>query len=546
MRALRPLLLWIAFWMVLFAPFGAARAADQAENTVDRTTPRRSYTGFVAATQAGDFERAATYLDLRTVPKSKQATDGPELARDLAYVLERRVSVDPALISDEQEAGDPKGTVTVVSLTVEEDTVPIQLSRVHFPDGATRWVFAKTTVTAIPELDAAFGPNPLEERMPKVLRTPYVLGLAPWQWIGLLVLAALTLVLGRVLVALVRVLARRILRVHTKDADRVALAARAPATIFLAVLGFRAAVPRLDLTLTARSLVGTATTLVLIFAVAWLSIRLLAVVAVWLLERAMTRDDDAPPSVRHGEHEVKVRALRTQLLMLHRVASIAIAVIGVATGLLQFDTVRSVGTSLLASAGIAGIVIGLAAQKSIGALIAGIQISVAQPVRIGDTVVVDDHQGVVEEIHLTYVVLRMVDDRRLIAPISRFLDHSFEDWTRVGTELKGAVVLRVDFATPVDVLREELTRICKASPSWDGRACSMQVIDSDATSLSLRARVSATDADALWDLTCEVREKMAGFVSGLEGGRYLVKIRSAAPEGAVNAAGSVSADEASS
>ena len=527
MRALRTILRLLAFWLVLFAPLGVAKASDPAENSVDRTTPRRSYTGFVAATQAGDFERAATYLDLRTVPKSKQSIEGPELARDLGYVLERRVSVDASSIPDEQEAGDPKGTVTVVSLTVEEDMVPIQLTRVRFPDGTSRWVFAKATVTAIPELDAAFGPNALEERMPKVLRAPYVLGLAPWQWIGLVVLAALALLLGRVLVMILRITVRRLLRVRSKDADTVALATRAPAAIFFAVLAFRAAVPRLDLTLSARSVVGTATTLVLIFAVAWLSIKVLEVVAVWILERALVRDDDAPPSTRHGEHEVKVRALRTQLFMLHRVASIAIGVIAVATGLLQFDAVRTVGTSLLASAGIAGIVIGLAAQKTIGALIAGIQISVAQPVRIGDTVVVDEQQGVVEEIHLTYVVLRLVDDRRLIAPISRFLDHSFEDWTRVGTELKGAVVLRVDFATPVEVLREELSRICKASPSWDGRACAIQVIDSDATSLSVRARVSAANADALWDLTCEVREKMAAFLAKLEGGRYLVKIRGA-------------------
>ncbi len=488
-----------------------ARPAFAVEE-VDRTTPRRAWTGFAAAAHDGDYDRASRYLDLRSVPRATKIVEGPDLARKLAYVLEHHVTVDPATLSD--DPSDARDAYTVGTLVVEEDSVPIELTRVKNAEGSTRWVFSRATVTAIPELDRGYGPNDIEDRIPKRLRSPYVLGLAPWQWIGIVVALVLAIVVGRILVALARLFVKRVLfRTRRKSIDEVAAAARAPATLFFGIVAFRALSQILRLTLEAYAVTATVTTLVLVYAMAWLSIRVLAVVSVWIGERT------------EGGDELETRALRTRLLMLRRIASIGIGVIAVAAALLQFEVVRSVGTSLLASAGIAGIVVGFAAQKSIGALIAGIQVSIAQPVRLGDTIVLEGQQGIVEEIHLTYLVVRLADDRRLVAPLSKFLEQPFENWTRLGTELKGAVVIRADFAVPVDDIRSELVKICDASPFWDKRVATVRVVDTDESSLTLRAFVSAKTPDDLWELRCVVREKLTAHLVALEGGRYLPRAR---------------------
>ncbi len=503
MRPLQMLLLTLTVFL-----FSVAAHADE----LDRTTPRRAYSGFTAAARDGDFDRAAKYLDLRSIPFAKRTTDGPELARSLAYVLEHHVTLDETALTD--DPGDARDTISVAALVVEEDTVPIELARVRLPDGSSHWVFAKSTVSAIPELTRAYGPNRMEDRVPRALRSPYVFGLAPWQWIGIVLAVAGAVLVGRIFVGIARLLVKRVLlRKRKKEIDLVIAAGRSPATLFFGVLAFRLLSPLLALTLAASSVVAGATTLVLIYAIAWLSIRVLAVATTWLGEREATGD------------ALEARALRTQLSMLRRIVSIAIGIVAIATALLQFEVVRSVGTSLLASAGIAGVVLGLAAQKSIGALIAGIQVSIAQPLRLGDTVVIEGQQGIVEEIHLTYLVVRLGDDRRLVAPLSRFLEQSFENWTRLGTDMKGAVVLRADFAVPIERFREELVRVCEESPFWDKRVATVRVVDADDASIALRAFVSAKDPDDLWELRCLVREKLNRLLVELEGGRYLPRQR---------------------
>jgi small-conductance mechanosensitive channel len=278
---------------------------------------------------------------------------------------------------------------------------------------------------------------------------------------------------------------------------------------------FRAVSPELAFEADAWTTLARLQSSLTIVGFAWLAIRVMRGITDWLEARASEAD-----------REYGSRGLRTQLAVLYRVASIVVLVVAVAAILLQFEIVRSVGTSLLASAGIAGITIGLAAQKSLGAIIAGVQISIAQPVRIGDTVVVDAQQGVVEEIHLTYVVLRLADDRRLVAPIGRFLDQSFENWTKLGSPLSGYVTLPADFGVPLDVVRKELEVVCKKSPYFDGRHCRLDVIDVTADkALMLRATVSAKDADTLWELRCDVREAMVRFIVGLENGKHVPHTR---------------------
>ena len=193
----------------------------------------------------------------------------------------------------------------------------------------------------------------------------------------------------------------------------------------------------------------------------------------------------------------------------------AVAIIGIftlASMLMVFDSVRQFGASILASAGIAGIVVGFAAQRSIATLLAGFQIALTQPIRLDDVVIVENEWGRIEDITLTYVVVRVWDLRRLVVPITYFIEQPFQNWTRSSADILGTVFLYVDYNVPLDALRAELTRILEASRYWDGKVNVLQVTDAKEHPLEIRALASAADASAAWDLRCEIREKLIGFV----------------------------------
>jgi small-conductance mechanosensitive channel len=209
---------------------------------------------------------------------------------------------------------------------------------------------------------------------------------------------------------------------------------------------------------------------------------------------------------------LEARRTFTQIRLLRRVLIAFISFTAIVVILLFLPGAREIGAGLLASAGIAGLVIGIAAQKALGNLLAGFQIAMTQPIRIDDVVVVEGEWGRVEEITLTYVVIRIWDERRLILPISYLLEKPFTNWTRESAEILGTVFLYTDYTVPVDALRAELDRIVEASTHWDGRVKGLVVTDSKPNSLELRALVSAKDGGAAWDLRCEVREGLIGFL----------------------------------
>ena len=180
--------------------------------------------------------------------------------------------------------------------------------------------------------------------------------------------------------------------------------------------------------------------------------------------------------------------------------------------LMTFESVRQLGTSILASAGIAGIVVGFAAQRSIATLLAGFQIAMTQPIRLDDVVIVENEWGRIEEITLTYVAVRIWDQRRLILPITYFIEQPFQNWTRTSADILGTVFLYVDYRAPLDAIRAELDRILQASPSWDGKVKGLQVTNAQEQTLEIRALASAADASLAWDLRCEVREKLVQFL----------------------------------
>jgi small-conductance mechanosensitive channel len=202
----------------------------------------------------------------------------------------------------------------------------------------------------------------------------------------------------------------------------------------------------------------------------------------------------------------------TQVRVFKRVTDTIIVIITVSTALMTFDSVRQYGVSLFASAGAAGIIVGLAARPLLSNLIAGLQIAITQPIRIEDAVIIENEWGWVEDIAATYVVIRLWDWRRMVVPLSYFIEKPFQNWTRDTASLIGVIALHVDYRADVPRIRRWLEGSIKDSKLWDGAVVNLQVIDADSRTIELRALVSARNAPQSWDLRCEMREKLIAFI----------------------------------
>ena len=209
---------------------------------------------------------------------------------------------------------------------------------------------------------------------------------------------------------------------------------------------------------------------------------------------------------------LRARKLYTQFNILERVVIFIIIILAIAFSLMLFDSVKKFGVSVFASAGIAGIIIGFAAQKAIATILAGMQIAISQPIRLDDVLVVEGEWGWVEEITLTFVVVRIWDKRRLVLPTTYFIEKPFQNWTRTTAEILGTVYLYTDYNVDFDSIRAELTRLLEASNLWNQKVNNLQVTDSKEKTVELRALMSAADSPKVWDLRVYVREGLIKFI----------------------------------
>lgn len=209
---------------------------------------------------------------------------------------------------------------------------------------------------------------------------------------------------------------------------------------------------------------------------------------------------------------LRERKIRTQLQFVRKLIVALIVVLALGAVLLSFSSLRRIGTGLLTGVGISGIIVGLAAQKSLGNLLAGLQIVFTQPIRLDDALIVEGEFGKVEEITLTYVVLKLWDQRRLILPINYFIEKPFQNWTRTSAEIMGTVFLHLDLSAPFDEIRNEFLSLIETTPLWDKRVGVMQVTDTTESTVEVRLLVSAENSAEAFDLRCFVRENMISFI----------------------------------
>jgi small-conductance mechanosensitive channel len=279
---------------------------------------------------------------------------------------------------------------------------------------------------------------------------------------------------------------------------------RAPLRIIMPLIALRISVPLHSLNIHEGALhyIGVTLSTIVILSVAWLLIRLTNVLEDFVLARYKIDVSD----------NLSARKIYTQMDIVRKILIFVIIVISLAIILMNFENFRQIGTSLLASAGLAGLIIGFAAQKTIANVLAGFQIAVTQPIRIDDVVIVENEWGRIEEISLTYVVVAIWDMRRLVLPISYFIEQPFQNWTRVSADILGTVFLYVDYTVPIDSIRRELGKIVEQSEYYDGKVWRLHTTEAKEHTVELRALMSARSSGDAWELRCEVREKLIGFI----------------------------------
>lgn len=311
--------------------------------------------------------------------------------------------------------------------------------------------------------------------------------------IAALVAVVLALLVHRVSVSVVLRLTRSM-----PVLNQTARQCRAPAQVLLPLMALQAIWQGAPDSFALIAGIRHANGLLILFTLTWMGLRAVRGVAQGIIGLYPLNVED----------NLQARGIHTQTRMLARTAMLIIVVAGLALMLMTFPGARQIGASLLASAGVFGLVAGIAARPIFSNLIAGLQIALAQPFRIDDVLIIQGEWGRVEEITGTYVVLKIWDERRLIIPLQWFIEHPFQNWTRNNAQIIGTVFLWVDYRMPLAPLREAARLACEAAPEWDQRLCLLQVVDAGERSMQLRVLVTSGNSSLNWDLRCKVREAL--------------------------------------
>jgi small-conductance mechanosensitive channel len=322
---------------------------------------------------------------------------------------------------------------------------------------------------------------------------------------GNLVLAACALITGLIIKGLLALFLRRSPQAPPEDYSVIRSILKRmgrPVNYFLPVLVLNMVIPLMELRPKQQHMISSVVEVLLIIAFGYMLIGIVKVFEDYIAHAYDLRKSD----------NLRERKIRTQLQFLRKVAVSLIVILVMCAILLSFDNLRKIGTGLLTGVGVGGIIVGFAAQRSLGNFLAGLQIAFTQPIRIDDVLVVEGEWGRVEEITLTYVVLGIWDQRKLILPINYFIEKPFQNWTRTGSAILGTVFLYVDYSAPIDAIRKEFERLVENHPLWDKRVKVLHVTDTKERTMEVRLLVSANNSGQAFDLRAELREKMIAFI----------------------------------
>ena len=494
-------------------------------------TPRSALETFLAAGAHGRFEHAAGVLNLSDLSMSARQDHGVRLAKQLYFVLDRRLGVDWSEVPDRPDgardmsaafaenealtAPAPRHNLRVGEISGGTAPVEIRLERVQPPDMPPVWLIARSTVRSIDVLYERHGPGWVERNAPAWALTRLG-GAQVWQWLSFALLVLLSVGVGMGIQRLILRWLANSDREHLRGL--VSHVARPLAVLATVSILWLTNTTLLSLPGAPGRWVSTMLTALFVVAITWLAMNATNVLSEYIVQHRLGgwSESDGKDAQRR----------RTNLSVARRVAVFAVLLIGVAVAMAQFEAFRTVGASLLASAGVAGIILGVAAQGSLSNIMAGIQIALTQLIQIGDTVNFQEDWGTVEDITYTYVIIRTWDERRIAVPNHHIISTPLENWAMIHTNMILPVILHVDYRTPVDVLRRRYEEVLEAADGWDrAQAPKLQVIEANEDTLQVRALCSAEDAATTWNLHCHVREELVAFLRDWDDGRYLPRSR---------------------
>jgi small-conductance mechanosensitive channel len=491
-------------------------------------TPQACVEHFTVEARRGNWASAARALHFRLIGPVDQDTAAQQ-ARRLRYLMNQNLWVDWSQLPDRPDGteagsmlssggpmeGTPRRSIQLGTISLNGRAIPVRVERVKAVDSNQPvWLFAAQTVENIDRLWDARGPSWLARQAPEWSRQRLLWRVPLWQWLALLMLVVLSLVAAWLVVA---VLSRRVGRHLGPHAGRLVRTVRWPAGILVAGLVSYSTVGSL-LTLPGPiATVGSPLVLtVIILSATWLAIRVLAFFSEYL-----TAD------WTHKEPTLDERGTLVRLTIFRYVLIILVVAIGLSVLLISIDLFRVLGIALLGSAGAAAVVLGLAGHAVLGNLIAGLQIALARPFRIGDTVIVEGYWGVIEELRYTYVAVRTWDKKRVIFPVRYFLNNWFENWSKTDPFLTKPIYLKVDYRADVQAIREKFFEIVHNEDDWAEEQDEPEVLVTECgeETMTVRLTCGAADPPTSWKLICRVREKTLAWLQEYNDGRFLPRQR---------------------
>ncbi|WP_353472566.1 mechanosensitive ion channel [Salipiger sp. H15] len=534
LRALLPLTL-LALALVLPAP---SRAQDEAldrwyetemvnpglgaaPQNIDRSTPRSSLESFLFRADDEDWEGAAHLLDLSSIEPGEQAELGPERARQFATLMDRKIMIDwyalrdrpdgvDALTKDAPMAGQPRRSLLLWYVKLGDRPVPIRINRVKPATGEPVWLVSRQTVQALPALAEAYGPTELEQALPAPLRERAFMGLRWWEVIALPLVLLLTGIVG---LAVNRLMSRGLNRTHRDAPYSMLVALRGPVTLAVVTTSMSLLTRqvfvfsgRIDTILSPLIILG------FVAAVLWLVIN----VADVILNRLVKFDGDELSEM--GEGQEQRRNIATRVSAARRAVIVLVVLVGAGIVISEASVMRSLGISLLASAGTATIILAYAGRNVLTNIMASMQIALNQSARIGDKVLFRDHLCSVERIHFTYVQLRVWTGQRLVVPVVDFVAEPFENWTMQEHFLIREVVLRLSHGARVDALRQRYEAILDDMEGIADRPESrgVYVAKHDVFGQEVLFLIPCPDPNVAWALECEARERLLAAAQELD------------------------------
>jgi len=499
------------------------------EITVNRSTPQATLENFILSARNDDYLQAAKSFNFNLLPPSTTKDQVAVLAQKLFTVINQNLNIDWDKIPDRPDGqldiafqtnnalvGQPRRSIAFGRLKIKDRTIDLRLQRVKYGNESPFWLISSNTVDNIDALYTDYGTRQISQNLPSWAADKTVLNIAVWKYLATIIALILSVFLGWLTMFILKRVFGQSSRIWiSSTAFRLAL----PASLFVGTLLFYVLLN--NFISFNGDFANSFYKLLLILAVIFGTWFFMRFADAFLSFIAKNSTDDI-----YTEKSLKERRILTHLSVGRRIVTSIVVLIGASIILSQFEAFKNIGISLFASAGVATIIVGIAAQSTLGNIIAGIQIAVTKPAQVGDIVIFSEQWGQVEDIGFVFMVVKTWDKRRIVIPLKSVISESFENWSMRGASQIRSIDIYTDYRIDVEKVRQKYKALAEASDKWDReKKPTVQVVESTEKAIKLRALCSAKDPFTAWDLQCELREQLIAYICELENGMGLTKLR---------------------